>query len=86
MKNILSAEKGKGTSLKKAALTLPEIGLIAGTRVLLGAGVGLLLSDRFNLNQRRSIGWTLLLIGAISTLPLAINVFGKRESSSFSAG
>lgn len=78
MKNVLSIEKGSG--LKKAALSLPEIGLIAGTRVLLGAGVGLLLSDRFNLNQRRSIGWTLLLIGAISTLPLAANVFSKRGS------
>lgn len=77
MKNILSIEKGGG--LKKAALTLPEMGLIAGTRVLLGAGMGLLLSDRLNLNQRRATGWTLLLVGAISTLPLAANVFSKRE-------
>jgi hypothetical protein len=77
MKNILSLEKGSG--LKKTELTIPEIALIAGTRVLLGAGIGLLVSDRFNLSQRRAIGWTLLLLGAITTVPLAIDVFGKRQ-------
>jgi hypothetical protein len=77
MKNIFSIEKGSG--LKKTEITLPEIALIAGTRVLLGAGAGLLLSDRFNLSQRKAIGWTLLLVGAITTVPLAIDVFGKGE-------
>lgn len=65
--------------MKKAELTLPEIALIAGTRGMLGAGVGLLLADRLNDDQRKAIGWTLLLIGAISTIPLAIEVLGKRE-------
>jgi hypothetical protein len=32
----------------KAELTLPEIGLIAGTRGMLGAGIALLLADRLN--------------------------------------
>ncbi len=65
--------------MKKADLTLPEIGLIAGTRGMLGAGVGLLLADKLNNNQRRAIGWTLLIIGAISTIPLAIDVLSKRQ-------
>ena len=75
MKNIFSVEKEGG--LKKAVLTLPEIALIAGTRAMLGAGVGFLLSDRFNLNQRKAIGWTLVLVGAVTTIPLAVDVFGK---------
>jgi len=65
--------------MKKAELTLPEIGLIAGTRGMLGAGAGLLLADRLNDDQRRAIGWTLLIIGALSTIPLAIDVLSKRH-------
>lgn len=65
--------------MKKAELTLPEIALIAGTRGMLGAGAGLLLSDRLNDDQRKAIGWTLLLIGAISTIPLAIGVLSRRQ-------
>ncbi len=65
--------------MKKAALTLPEIALIAGTRGMLGAGAGLLLANRLNDDQRRTLGWTLLIIGAISTVPLAIQVLSKRE-------
>jgi hypothetical protein len=68
----------KGGSLRKAELTLPEIGLIAGTRGMLGAGVALLLADRLNEDQRKAVGWTLLLVGAISTIPLLIGVFGKK--------
>ncbi|MGW8182303.1 MAG: hypothetical protein ACWGQW_26540 [bacterium] len=65
--------------MKKAPLTLPEISLIAGTRAILGTGVGLWLADRFNDDERRTIGWTLLIIGAISTIPLAMDVLGKRQ-------
>ncbi len=67
----------EGGNMKKAELTLPEIGMIAGTRGLLGAGVGLLLADRLNDDQRRAIGWTLLIIGAVSTIPLVMNVLSK---------
>ncbi len=65
--------------MKKAELTLPEIGLIAGTRAMLGAGVGLLVADRLDDDQRKAIGWTLLIIGAISTIPLVMEVLGKRR-------
>ncbi len=69
----------EGGTMKKAELTLPEIALIAGTRGMIGAGVGLLLADKLNDDQRKTIGWTLLIIGAISTIPLAIEVLGKRQ-------
>jgi uncharacterized membrane protein YfcA len=65
--------------MKTSDLTLPEIGLIAGTRAMLGAGAGLLLADRLDDEQRKSIGWTLLIIGAVSTIPLVINVLSKRK-------
>lgn len=65
--------------MKKAELTLPEIALIAGTRGMLGAGAGLLLADKLNDDQRKAIGWTLLIIGAISTIPLAIEVLSSRR-------
>lgn len=67
--------------MKKLELTLPELALIAGTRGMVGAGAGLLLADRLNDYQRKIIGWTLLLIGAISTIPLAIEVIGNKSSN-----
>jgi hypothetical protein len=66
--------------MKTVTLTLPEIGLLAGTRAALGAGVGLLLSERLSREQRQAVGWTLLVIGLITTIPLALEVFGKRDS------
>ncbi|HLN99286.1 MAG TPA: hypothetical protein VK208_12570 [Pyrinomonadaceae bacterium] len=65
--------------MKKTELTLPELGLIAGTRGLLGAGVALLIAGNLKQSQRKTIGWTLFLIGAISTIPLAIDVLSKRK-------
>ena len=65
--------------MTKSELTLPEIALIAGTRGMLGVGVGLLLADRLKDDQRRAMGWTLLSIGAVSTIPLAIDVLSKRR-------
>jgi len=66
--------------MKASELTLPEVGLIAATRGMLGAGIALLLADRLTEDQRRAIGWTLFLMGAVSTIPLAIDVFGKRHA------
>ena len=65
--------------MKKAELTMPEIVLIGGTRVMIGAGVALLLGDKLNEDKRKMLGWTLFLIGALSTIPLAIDVFSKRK-------
>ena len=58
-------------------MTLPEIALIAGTRVALGAGLGLLLGEKLDGDARRGAGWALLAIGVISTIPLAAEVLGK---------
>jgi hypothetical protein len=47
---------------------LPEIGIMAGTRRMLGAGAGLLLADNVR-KHRRGLGWTLLSIGTLTTIP-----------------
>jgi hypothetical protein len=65
--------------MKERRLTLPEIGLIASTRGMLGAGIGLLLSGKLSKEQRRAVGWTLVMVGAITTIPLLMNVFDQRE-------
>ena len=62
-------------------LTLAEITLIAGTRVALGAGIGLLLSTKLNNDQRKAAGVALTLIGGLTTIPLALNVIGKRGTT-----
>jgi len=62
-------------------LTIAEIILIAGTRVALGAGVGLLLSNRLSRDQRRAAGLALAVVGGLSTIPLAIGVIGKKDAA-----
>ena len=65
--------------MKKRELTLPEIALIASTRGMLGAGIGLLLSSKLSKDQRRGVGWSLVMVGAVTTIPLVMSVFGKQE-------
>jgi hypothetical protein len=64
--------------MKKAQLAPTTIGLIAGTRVMLGIGLGMLLADKFNKDQRHSVGWALFLVGAGTTVPLVMHVLGQR--------
>jgi hypothetical protein len=62
-------------------LRLPELALLAGTRGALGAGIGLLLADKLGDEQRKNIGWTLVAVGVLTTIPLAAMVFGRRRRS-----
>jgi hypothetical protein len=64
----------------RRSLTLPELGIIAGTRAAFGAGLGLLLADRLDAAPRRAVGWTLLTIGALTTVPIAIQLFAREDS------
>lgn len=61
-------------------LTIAEIILLAGTRAALGVGIGLLLFDRLNNEQRKAAGWALALVGGLTTIPLAMDVLGKKNS------
>lgn len=64
--------------MKRTRLTLPQLSLIAVTRVALGAGTALLFADRFSSRQRKATGWALFLAGAASTVPLAKLVLDRR--------
>jgi len=67
--------------MKQISLTIPEIVLIGGTRVALGVGIGLLLSDRINKDQRRGAGWALFGVGVLTTLPILLGIAGKRAAA-----
>ena len=66
--------------MQERKLTIAEIILIAGTRVALGAGIGLLLSSKLNNDQRKAAGLALAIVGGLTTIPLALGVIGKRTS------
>ena len=63
--------------MTQRSMTLPEIFLIAGTRVALGAGLGLLLAEKLARDTRKGAGFALLMVGALSTIPIVIGVLGK---------
>jgi hypothetical protein len=67
--------------MKQATMPIPEIGVIAATRGMLGAGIGLLLASRIPEDRRKKIGWPLLAIGALSTIPLAMDLVAKVKQS-----
>jgi hypothetical protein len=67
--------------MRERQITLPTIGLIAGTRVALGLGLGLLLANRLTAEQRKAAGWGLLAVGALTTIPLALEVLGSRGTA-----
>lgn len=77
MKGAKERRKGSRGGRKGAELTRPELGLFAATRAMLGAGVALLVADKLDENPRKVIGWTLFLMGAVSTVPLVRDIFSK---------
>lgn len=60
--------------MRQTTLPIPELGIIAATRGMLGAGAALLVADRISPERRKAVGLTLFLIGALSTIPLVIDV------------
>ena len=63
-------------------LTPPLFGFVIGTRAALAFGLGLLLADRIPGPRRRAVGLALVAIGAATTIPAAIAVFGHRVPAS----
>lgn len=62
-------------------LSVPTIAIIAVTRGALGFGAGLLLADKLRRDSRKTIGWSLLLSGLLSTIPIALYVLDKGSST-----
>ena len=63
--------------MEKRAVTVPELILIAGTRVALGVGLGLLFGDKLSRDARKAAGWALVALGGLTTVPLAMGVISK---------
>lgn len=65
--------------MNKLDISLPQLAFVAGTRGMGGAGIGLLLGDFFDPKTRRAVGWTLLTIGVLTTIPIAIGLLSQRQ-------
>jgi hypothetical protein len=63
--------------MKGKPLKIPEVMVIAATRVALGVGLGLLLADHLDGHGRRKAGWALFIGGLASTLPLVVTVLTR---------
>ena len=66
---------------RETTISLPELSLVAGSRMIMGSGIGLLMADRLDRDQRKAVGWTLAIVGALITIPIAIEVLGGRRLS-----
>ena len=60
-------------------ITLPEMILWTGTRIALGAGIGMLISRRLGKDAMKAAGLALIVVGGFTTIPLAISIMGKKN-------
>jgi hypothetical protein len=60
--------------MKTIHVTLAEAAAVVATRALAGVGIGLLLGNQLIAPERRKLGWALLAVGALSTIPLAMRL------------
>ena len=65
--------------MRERRLTIPEIIFLGGTRVALGAGIGLLVAGRLSDDQRKGAGLALAVVGALTTIPIVMNIIKKPE-------
>jgi len=65
--------------MKKVSLKIPQLMFVVATRAALGAGVGMLLSERIDKRPRRKIGWSLLGVGVATTVPAAWMLLRNKE-------
>jgi hypothetical protein len=74
MENELSVRKNK------LSVSFPELVLVAATRGMIGAGVGLLLANKLSRKQRKELGLPLLIAGALSTIPIGLHLFRGKST------
>ena len=67
--------------MQERTLTVADIILIAGTRVAMGVGIGLLLSNKLTKDQRKAAGLALAIVGGLTSIPLALGVMGRKTAS-----
>lgn len=75
--------------MKTISVSTLELAMIGATRAAIGAGVALLLVDRIKtVEQRKAVAFTLIGIGAVTTLPILAKILfsGSCDQSSMPAG
>jgi hypothetical protein len=65
--------------MREKTLTVPDIMMIAATRVVLGVGLGLLIGDKLSHDARQGAGWALLAVGGVTTIPIVMDVLRKPQ-------
>jgi hypothetical protein len=65
--------------MRHVDIPLHELAFVAATRGLGGAGLGLLAADLFEPETRKTVGWTLLALGALSTVPIAVSLMRRSQ-------
>ena len=60
-------------------ITLPDLILWTGTRVALGAGIGMLISRSLSKDAMKAAGLALTIVGGLTTIPLAISIMGRKK-------
>ena len=61
--------------MKRLNLPAPAFFFIVATRALLGVGIGLLVADKLNRRKRKTVGASLVGLGALTTIPALLTVF-----------
>jgi hypothetical protein len=69
----------QGGAMIERNITLPEMILWTGTRVALGAGIGMLISRRLSKDAMKAAGLALTVVGGFTTIPLAIAIICKKN-------
>ena len=62
----------------KTEISLPDLGLVAMTRGMLGIGIGLLAANKLN-GARKPVGLALVAVGLATTVPLLLDVLANLE-------
>lgn len=63
--------------MREVPLTVAEIGMINGTRFVIGTGVGLLLAGKMDRKTHKAVGLSLLIAGILFSIPVGLSFIGK---------
>jgi hypothetical protein len=66
-------------AMKGFEVSLPQLAFVAATRGLGGAGAALLIAPFLKVATRRKLGWALLGIGVLTTIPIAVRLAHSRN-------
>ena len=68
-------------TMRETRISVVELGLMGATRALLGLGVGILIARHIARDRHSAVGGTLVILGALSTIPFAIRLLKRRRVS-----